>query len=64
MKRLFGLIFVMIISTFMLSAQVDTTQKKEGFQFTIIKENPTTSVKDQSINQYILGIFYFKFLRK
>ena len=47
MKRLFGLIFVMIISTFMLSAQVDTTQKKEGFQFTIIKENPTTSVKDQ-----------------
>jgi bleomycin hydrolase len=47
MKRLFGLIFVMIISTFMLSAQEDTTQKKEGFQFTSIKENPTTSVKDQ-----------------
>jgi bleomycin hydrolase len=47
MKKLFVVLVAVVISTFFVNAQVDTVPKKQGFQFTIIKENPATSVKDQ-----------------
>jgi C1A family cysteine protease len=47
MKKLFVLFIAVVISVLSLTAQVETEPKKEGFQFTIIKENPATSVKDQ-----------------
>ena len=47
MRKLFVLFIAVAISVISLTAQVETEPKKEGFQFTIVKENPATSVKDQ-----------------
>jgi len=47
MKKLFVLFIAVVISVLSLTAQEEAEPKKEGFQFTIIKENPATSVKDQ-----------------
>jgi len=41
------LFIAVVISVLSLTAQEEAEPKKEGFQFTIIKENPATSVKDQ-----------------
>ncbi len=48
MKRILFCIMTLAVFTFSATAQEKEEKKEEGFQFTVIKENPITPVKNQS----------------
>ncbi|HKM31895.1 MAG TPA: hypothetical protein VJX89_07055, partial [Bacteroidales bacterium] len=48
MKQFLLCILTFSMLSFGAAAQEDNRKEEEGFQFTVVKENPITSVKNQS----------------